>query len=371
MSGLQLRLAKLPGDVNKFLKLQHIIYKRDPLFVPPLRIERKEFLNPSRNPFFKHSDLEFFLAYKDGKICGSISAFIDHDYVKFHNEKVVHFGFFECINDREVAKALFDKVEEFAKKRNYNVIRGPYNFSTNHECGLLVDGWNGPPVFLMTYNPPYYKELIEARGYTKTMDLLAYYLEAKPVPEALKSVAENVIKTNKLRVRKANMKNFEREIEVLKEIYNDAWSRNWGFVPLSDEEFDFIAKDLKLVVDPDFVYIVEKDGEPAGFSLSLPDFNQVLIKLKGRLLPFGILKLLIYKRKINFLRIFALGIKKKFQDLGIGAILYYNTWKTAIEKGYKGGEMSWILENNKPMRRAIEMAGAYVYRTYRIYEKKI
>lgn len=361
--------AKLPEDVNKFLDLQWKIYKNDKNWVPPLRVERKEFLNPSKNPFFAHADVKFFLCYKNGEIAGSICALVDHDYVNFHKEEVVHFGFFECVNDDEVAARLFEEVENFAREKNYKIIRGPFNFSTNHECGLLVRGFDGPPVILMTYNPPYYVELIESRGYRKAMDLLAYYLEAKPVPEPLREISENIIKKHNLLVRKADLRNFLKEIENVKEIYNDAWSKNWGFVPLRDEEFYFIARELKFVLDPDFLWIVEKDGEPAGFSLSLPDFNQILIRLRGRLFPFGIFKIPFLKRKVDFLRIFALGVKKKFHDVGIGAILYYYTWKSALERKFRGGEMSWILENNEPMRRAIEMAGAYVYRVYRIYEK--
>ncbi len=368
---LEIRGLPLKKAWKVFLRLQRRIYRNDSNWVPPLVSDRKKFLNPEKNPFFEHATAEAFAVYDDAEPVGMLFAFVDHDYVDFHNEKAAHFGFFECEDNPEAAALLMEAAEELARKNGMKVVRGPYNFSTNHECGLLVDGFDGPPVILMTYNPPYYRTLLENLGYTKAMDLLAYYIEARPVPEGLKEAVHRVQQKKKITVRNPSMKRFNEELEIIKLIYNDAWSRNWGFVPLRDNEFNFIAKDLKFVLDPELVFIAEIEGEPAGFALSLPDFNQVLIHMNGRLFPLGVFKALYYRKRINLLRVFALGVRKQDQDVGLGAVLYFHTWEAALKKGYKGAEMSWILEDNEPMRRGIELAGGRVYRTYRIYEKQV
>lgn len=368
---MEVKLVPWKKWLKGYFALLKEVYRGDPNFVFPLRVERKEFLNPDKNPFFKHADVEFYIAKDKEKPLGTIVAFVDHMYNDYHRERVCHFGFFECIKDERVAEALFQRVEAFAVSKKLDVIRGPFNFSTNHECGLLVDGFDSPPVILMTYNPPYYRTYIENSGYTKAMDLLAYRIDRKPVPEGLEMVCENIKKTYPVTVDKLRKKEFDVLVKLVMEIYTDAWSENWGFAPLTEEEFRFIAWGLKYFLDEDISFMVRLDGKPIGFSITLPDYNVPLRRMKGRLFPFGIIHFLRLRKKIKNARIFALGIKKEHHDKGFGALLYMETWKALLNKGYQWAEMSWILENNYRMRRAIEMAGAVVYKTYRIYEKKV
>lgn len=354
-----------------FFSLLRRIYKDDRNFVHPLIIERKEFLDPKRNPFFNHAKYEFILAEENGEILGTIIPFIDRKFNEYHNEKTCHFGFFECINDKDVAKELFHRVSAFAWGNGMEIIRGPFNFSTNHECGLLVDGFDSHPVVLMTYNPPYYIDIITSLGYTKAKDLLAFRIDAKPVPEALLQVCENIKRETGAQTRKMKRKDFSIFVNLAMEIYNDAWSENWGFVPMDRGEFIFVARGLKLLLDEDLCFFVTKENVPVGFSITLPDYNVPLKEMKGRLLPFGLIKFILNKGKIKNARLFAFGIKKEFHDKGFGALLYLETWKSLLQKGYKWAEMSWILEDNHRMIRAIEMAGGSVYKTYRIFEKKV
>ena len=251
------------------------------------------------------------------------------------------------------------------------VMRGPLNFSTNEECGLLVDGFDSPPVVLMTYNPRYYQTIIEDLGFSKAMDLYAYYLNATDPPEYLVEIAREVEKNPDLTIRNPDMSRIEEEVTYLKKIYNSAWKRNWGFVPLSDAEFDNMIKFLKTLVDPELLFIAEVKGEPVGLAINLPDFNIPMHHMNGRLFPLGLLKFLWYKRKIDFLRVWALGVLHEHHDQRIGALLYLKTWEVALRKGYKGGEASWILENNQPMNRALQWVGGKVYKTYRIYDKQL
>jgi len=357
--------------IKAFFKLLKRIYRGDKNFVHPLKIERKEFLDPKRNPFFKHAEYEFIVAEENGEPLGVIIPFIDKKFNEYHNEKACHFGFFECINDKDVAHELFQRVYAFAGGKGMEVIRGPFNFSTNHECGLLVQGFDSPPVVLMTYNPPYYLELITSEGYTKAKDLLAFRIDAKPVPEALVQVCENIKRETKAETRKMRKRDFSILVDLAMEIYNDAWSENWGFVPMDREEFVFVARGLKLFLDEDLSFFVMKEDKPIGFSITLPDYYVPLKEMNGKLFPFGVIKFLINRRKIRNARIFALGIKKEFHDKGFAALLYLETWKNLLEKGYKWAEMSWILEDNHRMIRAIELAGGRVYKVYRIYEKRV
>ncbi|MDZ7295856.1 MAG: hypothetical protein ONB14_10615 [candidate division KSB1 bacterium] len=359
-------------DLDRFVKLPWSIYRGNPYWVPPLIVDVKKLLDRKKNPFFQHSEAEYFLAERDGLVVGRIAAIVNDNHNKFHNEKTGFFGFFECINDQEVANALFDAAASWLRNKGMEIMRGPMNPSTNDTIGLLLDAYDKPPVIMMTYNPPYYVDLVNGYGMTKVMDVYAYWMDAsQPLPEKLIRVTEKVRTKEGLQFRSINMKDFWGEVDRIHQIYNKAWSYNWGFVPMTTEEFHHLAKDLKSVVDPDLAFIAEMNGQPVGFCLTLPDFNQALHKINGRLLPFGIFKLLYYARKINQARVITMGVIREYQKRGIDGLFYLETYRRAVAKGYKGGEFSWVLENNVMMRRTAEMMGGKIYKTYRIYDYKL
>ncbi len=360
-------------ELKKFILFPWQIYRDDPVWVPPLIMDMKKLLDRKKNPFFLHAEAEYFLAYKDGRLAGRIAAIVNEMHNQYHNEKTGFFGFFESIEDEEVAQKLLSTAEAWVKERGQEQIRGPMNFSTNDTCGLLIEGFDTPPFILMPHNPPYYQKLIEAAGYAKVMDLLAYrFYGEQGMNERIQKIADLSRKREGVTIRPLNMKKFWDELEVVKKIYNDAWSRNWGFVPLTDEEIEHLAKDLKPVIDPELVLFAMIDGEEVAFSLALPDYNQALAKINGRLFPFGLLKLLYYSRKINAARVFTLGVMQKYQKKrGIGPLLYVETYNRGMAKGYTWGEFSWILETNKLMNAPLQLMGAEVYKRYRIFEKKL
>jgi GNAT superfamily N-acetyltransferase len=353
------------------------IYKGDESWVPPLVMDRMKLIDEKNNPFYKHATSTLFLAERNGKVVGRIGGIINHRHNEVHEEKAGAFGFFECIDDIEVAKALFSEAEKCLREAGMSVIRGPYHPSSNDEQGILVDGFDRPPVLLMTYNPRYYPKLIEACGYGKAMDLYAWLLRAdQSRSEKLARVSERIRERSNITIRHLDKKHFNAEADRIRELYNAAWELNWGFVPLTDAEFDFMAKDLKQIFDPEFVLFAEKDGKTVGFSLSLPDINQAFlagprIPANALNLPIGLWNLLTKKKKIDTVRIVILGVLKEYRSLGIDALLYNETIERARRKGIKYGEASWILENNDPMNRACEMMNGEKYKTYRIYEKQL
>lgn len=375
---ISVRPVRTKRDLMQFIKFPFRLYRDDPYWVPPLIFERKAFFNPKKNPFYRHAEVELFLAERGGEVVGTISAHINYTHNEFHNERVGFFGFFEVVEDYEVARALLDTACAWVAQRGMKAIRGPMNFSTNEECGLLVEGFDSPPVVFMTYNPRYYQEFLERYSMVKAMDLWAYKMDIESVgrdmsglPPKLKRAVDMALARGGFTVRNANIKDFENELARLKAIYNAAWQRNWGFVPMSEEEIDHLARGIKPWIDPDLIFVAEVDGKPVGVSVTLPDMNQVLLHLNGRLFPFGWLKFLWYRRKVRICRVFAMGVVEGYRGLGIDAVLYYLTGKAAIPKGYTMAEMSWILENNTMMNRAIRFLGGKVYKTYRIYEKAL
>ncbi|MBK7447474.1 MAG: hypothetical protein IPJ45_15935 [Ignavibacteria bacterium] len=269
----------------------------------PLRFDVKNNLDEKKNPFYKHSKIKLWLAKKNGEIVGRIAGIINDNHNKFHNDKVGFFGFYECINDKNVSKMLFDKAAEFIKENGMDILRGPMNPSTNDECGLLVEGFNKSPVMLMTYNPEYYPQLLEDYGFVKAKDLLAFWITSDVVNDEammakLKRVSDLILKKENITIRNVNMKDFKNEVQRIREVYNDAWELNWGFVPMTEDEFNFIANNLKLVVDPDYIEFAEINGKPVGFSLALPDVNQAIKGMNGKLFPFGFIKFLLNKKKL-------------------------------------------------------------------------
>lgn len=360
----------------KFIKLPWSLYQNEKYWVPPLIFDVRNNLNTVKNPFYLHSEIDLFLAEKDGNLVGRIAAIKNDNHNKFHEDKSGFFGFFESINDEDVAGRLFETACNWCKNKGLDSVIGPVNPSTNDECGLLVDGFNHLPVFLTPYNPEYYKNLVEGFGFKKGNDLYAYYISSEVIKdEKMMNKLERVAKLIKSKegvvTRKVNMKDLDGEVKRIEEVYNDAWEKNWGFVPLTTEEFDFFKKNLKAIVDPDIVFFADINGEAAGFSLALPDYNQIFKKLNGRIFPFGVIKLLTGKKKINFMRVWAMGIKFKYQKRGIDSVFYLETIKEGNRKGYTGAEISWVLEDNLPMRQTAEKLGAYIYKTFRIYNKNL
>ena len=376
----QLKLVESKSDWADFIGLPWSIYGDDKNWVPPLRIAVRDLLKVTKNPFFKHAYMHPIVAYKDGKCIGRIVGVVDDKHNSYHEEKTAFFGFFECINDQTLANTLFEEVAKWAKSRGMTTVRGPMNPSTNHECGLLVEGFDDPPTVMMTYNPPYYAKLVENWGFTKAKDLFAYDIDGNKVKfsEKLMAQAERLKQGGRVTFRPVNMKKFTEEVETILDIYNDAWEKNWGFVPMDAEEFRHMAKDMKMIVDPELLLIAEVAGKPAAFALTLPDVNQAQAKVKdGKLLPLGIFKLLWNlkgpgrKKTINRCRILTLGIKKAYRELGIGPLLYSEYLKRGPAQGCPVGEASWILEDNKPMNRALEHMCGERTKVYRLYDRAL
>jgi len=366
-------------DLDQFVNFAWEIYKNDPTWVPPLKLSVKTNLDIKHNPFYSHAKLYPILCTKDGKVVGRMAGVIDQTHNDFHKENTAFFGFFESIDDPKVAETLIREISSWAKENGMNLLRGPMNPSTNHECGLLVEGFNDPPQVMMTYNPPYYEKLLTDLGFVKTKDLLAWDLShERGFMDTVFAHAKRVKRNSQVVFRSINMKRFDAEVRTIFEIYNDAWEKNWGFVPMTNAELDHLGKELKSVVDPDLIMFAEVRGKPAGFSLVLPDINQALKKIpNGKLLPFGIFKLLWNlkgpgrRKVINRCRIITLGIKKEFQELGLGPIFYSEIYRVAQQKGYYHGEASWILEDNLPMTKALQYMKAQVYKRYRLYDRSL
>ncbi|MEI9478383.1 MAG: N-acetyltransferase [Deltaproteobacteria bacterium] len=361
--------VKTKQALSAFIRFPWTIYKNDRYWVPPLIKDQRSKFSPT-HPFHSHAEMILFLAKKNGQVIGRIAGIIDRHYVEFHQENLGFFGFFESIRDPEVADILLSKVRDWLKSRGMEKMAGPMNPSTNEECALLIEGFDSSPVLMMTYNPPYYASLLEGWGLKKAMDLYAYFLpETSFSRERLFRITERIMKREpRLRLRPINLRRFDAELTIVKEIYNDAWSKNWGFVPLTDAEIDFMAKTLKPLVVADLVIFAYLGEEPIGFSVGLPDYNEVLKHLNGKLGPLGLLKFLYYSRKIHTLRVMLLGIKQAFQKKGIEVLLYVESLKRGTAKGYWQAECSWILESNPPMQHGLEAMGGKRYKTYRIYE---
>jgi GNAT superfamily N-acetyltransferase len=363
-------------DRDAFIRLPYSLYRGDPNWVPPLEMERRDFLDPRKNPFFEFGEVELFLARRGRQVVGRIAAVKDPRFNQFHDSNSGFFGLLECVNDAGVARALFDAAAEWLRARGLDTVLGPMSFSTNGECALLVEGFDTPPTILTTYNPPYYTTLIEAYGFTKAKDLWSWELSASAEPpEKVVRIAEKIRQREGVTVRSVELKNFEAEVALIKGIYNAAWEKNWGFVPMTDREFEHLARELKQIARPELVLIASIKDEPVAFSMTLPDANQAIKAANGRLttfgLPIGLVKLLLASRKITRLRLTTLGIKEGYRRRGLDAILYLDTLRTAHRLGYEGGEISWTLEDNHLVNRAIESMGGKRSKTHRIYQRPL
>ncbi len=364
--------------ILEFVKFPFKLYKGDPNWVPPLIEERRDFFDPKKSPFYEHARYQLFLARRDGELVGTIGAVVNDNHNTVHHEQSGAFGFFESVNDQQVADALLNAAEDWVRSQTMTLIRGPLHFSLNDEVGTLIDGFDEPPMVMMTYNPRYYPDLIAGHGYGKAMDLYAWISTdiaetLRNAPPKLFHVAERVAEKEGIRLREIDRKNIERDIELIKQIYNQAWEKNWGFVPLTDHEIDHLVKSLLPLADTRLVLIAETaDGQPIGVSLTMPDLHQALKwSGGGHMYPFAGLKFLWYRRKINQARLIIMGVIEKYRGRGVDAFFYLATCRKAAEYGYKRLEGSWILETNTMMNRIIERLGGQHYKTYRIYEKPL
>jgi len=364
--------VKTSRDLDEFITFPFSLYSKDSLFVPPLIKEMREKFS-SRNPFFHHARAWYFLAKKDGTLSGRVAAIINYAHIESQKEKAGFFGFFESINDYSVASALLDRVSEKLRNEGLEIIRGPMNFSTNEECGFLLEGFSEPPVFMTPYNPPYYNDLMEYYGMKKAKDLYAYTSDIpEELPEKVLRVAA-IAEKKGIHVRPINNKKIDLEMKIFREVYNSAWEKNWGFIPITVEETLYMAQKLKPLVLPELTVIAEIDREPVGFMGVLPDYNFVLKKMKGKFNLFTIAKALYYSRKIPDLRLLLLGIKAEYRNKGVDAILFREGFGAKKEKyrQFKRVEFSWVLEDNIQVQMLVEIIGARLYKKYRVYEKRL
>jgi GNAT superfamily N-acetyltransferase len=326
-------------------------------------------MDKKKNPFYQHAEAEFFLAQRDGDIVGRIGAIYNHNHNREHNENVGFFGFFECMNDQEVANALFDAVRDYLARFRVTAIRGPASPSVNDEYGMLIEGFDRPPMILMSYNPPYYPALAEAYGFRKAKDTYSWFVHKDKVfSDKMVRVSEAAKKRQGVVYRSLNMKDFENEVKRVHKVYSRGWVRNWGEVPLTDAEFAYMAADLKAIVVPDMVVIAEVKGEVVGFGLSLPDYNEILIKnRRGWLLP-GLLRILLFRKRIRQARIIILGVLPEFANAGIGGVLFYETARRIVNWGIPCGEASWVLEDNVMMNRGAQLLNGEIVKRHRIFE---
>jgi len=355
-------------DLQRFIMFAFTLYKDDKYWVPPLIADQMKFFDKTKNPYYEHSEVELFLAIEDGMMIGRISAHTNTMHNGFHSDKKGFFGFFECIDSPEVASLLFDAAKDWLRGKGCDTMSGPFNFSTNDECGLLVDGFNSIPFVMMTHNHHYYNRLYQQYGFKKAMDLYAWYLVSQGMPKFLEAVGKRMEQSSPFQVRCLDKRNLKRDIETVFTIYQSAWSQNWGFVPMTKKEFDHLVDTLLPLIDPKLVFIATHDGKPAGFSVSIANFNVILQKLGGKKNLISLLKMLYYHRKLNSLRVVTMGVIDEFQGKGLDSLFYYYTWKNGMEKGFHIGEFSWVLETNTMMNKIARHLGAKIHKTYRIYE---
>ena len=372
MANVTVTAANSAPDRKEFIELPYRLHKGHPYWVPPLRSDVAHLIDP-KNPFFAHAEMQLFVARDaSGKVVGRIAAVKNDAHTERHHDGVGFFGFFECANDPAIAAALFDAARDWLKKRGFTVMRGPMSPSINDEIGFLIEGFDLQPVVMMPYTPQYYPKLAESYGFAKAKDVYAYRHDKNALElDRVKRLADVLAKRNKIVVRPLNMKNFQGDVDKVKDLYNVAWEANWGAVQITEEELADVAKQLKPVVVPDIVQFAEINGETVGFALALPDLNVALKHMGGRLFPTGFLKLLWYQRKVPGLRVWALGVHPDHRRSGAAELMYLAIVKNGLARGMVYGESGWILEDNFLMRQAIEKMGGQRYKTYRVYDKSI
>ena len=374
MAGIEIIAVESGSELKDFIDLPWRIYAEYPNWVPPLKKEVRRMLDPHRHPFWEFSERILFLARRGPETVGRIAGIVDRNYNQCHGEKMGIWGFFECTDDREAAAALFLSVETWVLQKGMTFLRGPLNPSMNNESGLLIEGFDYPPAVSMTYNPPYYLRLIEACGFTKEKDLLAFLLEGNDyrLPDWMERLAERTAQKKGVRIRHVDPKNMDAEFALIREIYNDSWSGNWGFVPLTENEMKDIQKSVKPFADPDLVFFIYYEDEPAAVCVIFPDINPLLKRLNGRIGLLGLIKALIYRGEVRGLRLVMFGIREKYRQLGLPMLAFQHIYKIAGEnKKYQHLEMGWTLEDNESINELIGEAGAKIYKKYRIFRKSL
>jgi hypothetical protein len=365
-------------DLRRFVDLPWHLFdqRRFPAWVPPLRATVYDALDREKNPFYADADRELFIARRGDAVVGRIAAIENRAHNRFHGDRVGFWGFLECVDDQEVADALFDAAERWLGDRRLDVLRGPMNPSTNYECGLLVDGFEHRPSFMTTWNPPYYVPLCERAGFDKAKDLVAYFIPmgdpSWSLPPTFERLAERALLKSKVAFRDLDLGRFEQELEVCWEVYNAAWERNWGFVPMSKEEFVHTARDMKPLLNPRYAFAADVDGRTVAFMLAVPDYSGVLQRIgNGRLFPTGALRMLFGKRAIHEWRVMALGLRREYRTRGILPLFAWEAFRRGRQAGEQGAEASWILEDNEPMNRAMAAMGTRIHRRWRVYDRGV
>jgi GNAT superfamily N-acetyltransferase len=378
MASVTIRPVRTRRERKRFVKVPFRLHRDHPQWVAPLIFERMQFLDPGKNPYFQHAEAELFVAERDGEPVGRISAQVDSRWDEYQGGNDAIFGFFETDEDPEVARALLDAASGWARSKGRDRLLGPMDFTTNDEIGILIEGFERRPMILEPWHPPFYAEMIDAEGFSKAMDVQMWELQFGDLKEgerfdpAIHAAAEKALREEGITIRNMRKREMAGEVRHFMDVYNEAWGENWGFVPVTDEEVEFQAKNLKQVIDEEWTWMAEKDGEVVGAALTLPDINQVMAKLNGRLLPFGWARFLLGKRKIDQCRVFALGVKSAYRHTGVAAGLYLKHLEAAATPGgIGGGEMGWILETNEPMNRAMEGMGGKIVKRYRLYDRSL
>jgi GNAT superfamily N-acetyltransferase len=366
------------ADVTSFIRLPYTIYRDDPHWVAPLERERRAFLDPRRNPFFETGAAQLFLARRGSRVIGRIAAVVDPRYNERHDPNCGHFGLFECVDDTEAASALFGAVEDRLGRQGFNRVLGPFSFSANHECGVLVNGFDGPPTMLMPHNPRYYARLLTDLRFGKAKDLLSWRIPMPPdgePPATRRRIAERALGATGVRVRPLDPARFDADMAAVKEIYNEAWDENYASVPMTDREFEYMVREFRPIFRPELLQIAEANGVPVGFTLSLPDANQALRTARGRLttwgLPIGLVRITRATHRINRIRAIASGVRKEYRSTGLIAALVTMAQRSAFRMGYTESEFSWILEDNHDANRWVKAWGGIHFRTHRLYERAI
>lgn len=368
-----IELVASRAAMRAFVELPYRLYRGEPRWVPPLRRDEHHRLSPAHNPFHEHADIRLWTARRNGRVTGRIAAIDDALHNATHRERVTFFGFFET-EDAASAAALLAEVESHGRSRGSDAVRGPANPSLNDSVGLLIDAFEHEPYILMPYNPPAYRQHIEAAGYAKVKDLLAWDIDmSRPLGERVRRVSDRLMARHRIAIRTVRMDTagYERDLEALQVIYRTAWTDNWGFVPPTDAEIRQLAKELKPALDPEIVLFAEIDGQVAGCGVALPDLNQVLKRMNGSLLPFGIFHFLRRRSIVNRARVLLLGVLPQYRRLGLYAVLIAELHRRGMARGYRRGELSWTLEDNEPVNAGIEAAGGRRHKTYRLYEKPL
>jgi GNAT superfamily N-acetyltransferase len=360
----------------QFIGFPYVLYKKilkNPYWAAPLRIDEKSLMNREKFPFYRHAKIQQFLAWRGKQIVGRIAGIIDSQYHKYREPGVAYFGFFECIDDREAAHALYRAALDWAKARGMKRSIGPISPTTNHILGVLQNDFTGVPMIQVPYNPAYYPALYDSFGFGKEKDHLAFIVRKGELELSgkIRRVVDLVRKKQKVTIEAIDLKQYDEYVKIARDLYNQAWSDNSDFVPWTDAEFAYLAKDLKLAIKPELTFIAYVDGKPAGLSIALKNFNEIFVTMNGRLLPFGIFKLLLGQKKLKSVRLAIMGVLPEYRSMGIDAAFTLETYDRGVKLGLDTCEVSLILEDNYPLVNMLNKWGAPAYRTYRVYNKNL